>query len=193
MRFRGEGVMHVGEFGESSYRRFLQGDRLDLENLIRTYSDGLVRFAYSYVKDSAAAEDVAEDTFATLYVKGKHFRDEAHLRAWLYRVARNKSIDYLRRHRHEVPLSDVENVLQWGDAREDVRRQLRNEALYICLQKLPDQYREVLYLTYWDRFSLQQTGRILGKSPKQIYNLHTRAKTVLRQLLQKEGISHEDL
>ena len=192
-RLIGREVIEMGEFGESSYRRFPQGDRSALEELIRTYSDSLVRFAYSYVKSSAAAEDVAEDTFAALFVKGKHFGQEPQLRAWLYKVARSKCIDYLRRHKREIPLADVENVLHCDDAEADVARCMRNETIYVCMQALPEQYREVLQLTYFDGFSLQQTCRIMGKSSKQVYNLHARSKIALKQLLEKEGITHEDI
>jgi DNA-directed RNA polymerase specialized sigma24 family protein len=51
----------------------------------------------------------------------------------------------------------------------------------------------VLLLHYIERFSVQQICTILGKSSKQIYNLLARAKTALKEILIKEGISHEDL
>ncbi len=180
-------------FGESSYRRFLRGDSDALDGLIRTYSDALVRFAYSYVKSAAAAEDVAGECFALLIVKKKHFPSEEALRAYLYKTARSRAVDYLRRHRNEVPLEDVENVLSFGSAEESVLRHCRDKTLYICMQALPPQYREVLQLTYLSGFSLEQTSRIMGKSRKQVYNLHSRAKIALKILLEKEGITHEDI
>jgi len=183
----------MAEHGESSYRRFLHGDKTALEELVRTYSDALVRFALGYVKDPDVAEDVMEDTFAALYMKAPRLRDEGRLRAYLYRIARNKCMDYLRRHREDIPLEDVENLLSGCDAETDLARKERNRLLYDCIQKLPEQYREVLQLMYFDGFDLVQTGKIMGRNPKQVYNLHTRAKNALRKLLQKEGISYEDL
>ena len=183
----------MSEFGESSYRRFLQGDRQALEEMVRTYSDALVRFAYSYVKSSNVAEDVAEECFAVLFMRRKHFAYEPQLRAYLYKVARSKCIDYLRRHKHEVPLEDVENVLSFGSTEEGYFRRYRDEKLYVCMQALPDQYREVLQLTYLSGFSMEQTSRIMGKNRKQVYNLLARAKVTLRLLLEKEGITYEDL
>ena len=183
----------MAEYGESSYRRFLHGDKTALEELIRTYSDALVRFALGYVKDPTIAEDVMEDTFAALYMKAPRLRDEQRLRAYLYRIARNKCMDYLRNHRDDVPLEDVENVLFCCDAEADVEVRERNRQLYLCMQGLPEQYREVLQLMYFDGFDLTRTAKIMGRNPKQVYNLHTRAKNALKKLLQKEGISHEDL
>lgn len=183
----------MAEHGESSYRRFLHGDKTALEILISTYSDALVRFACSYVKNASVAEDVMEDTFAALYMKAPRLRDEEHLRAYLYRIARNKCLDYLRKHREHVPLSELENVIAGCDTEQDAALRERNLQLYRCLQQLPEQYREILQLMYFDGFDLAEAAKIMKRSRKQAYNLHTRAKHTLKLLLQKEGISHEDL
>lgn len=183
----------MNEFGESSYRRFLRGDENALVDLIRTYSDALVRFAYSYVKDSAAAEDVAGECFALLMVKKKHFSSEEAMRSYLYKTARSRCVDYLRRHKNEVPLEDVENVLSFGSTEESYLRQYRDEKLYLCMQALPVQYREVLQLIHLSGFSMEETCKIMGKNRKQVYNLHNRAKIALKNLLEQEGITHEDI
>ena len=69
----------------------------------------------------------------------------------------------------------------------------RDEILYRSLSRLPLQYREVLELMWFDGFSHAQTASILNKSAKQLYNLHARAKLALKELLEKEGITREDL
>lgn len=193
MRYMGEGGIRMKEHGESSYRRFLQGDKNALEDLISTYSDELVRFAYNYVKSEAVAEDVASDVFATLFMKGRRFTEADKLRAFLYKMTRNRAIDYLRRHRNELPLEDVESVLYVPGAEERILQKERDEALRRCLGLLPQQYREVLELTWFEEFSNEQVASILGKSAKQVYNLRSRAKIALKELLEKEGITREDL
>ena len=182
----------MSEYGESSYRRFLRGDRAALEELVRTYSDELVRFAYGYVRSAAAAEDVAADVFATVFLKAKSLRQEQQLRAYLFKMTRNRAVDYLRRHRREVPLEDVENVLCTPGPEEEQFRRERDEILYRCMQLLPDGYREVLELIWLRGFSPESVARILGKTAKQVYNLHTRAKIALKSILEKEGITRED-
>lgn len=179
--------------GSDYYRRYLQGDVRALEDLVRDCSDALVRYAYCYVGDSAAAEDVAADALATVLLGAKRFDDEGHFRAYLYKTARSRAIDYLRRHSREVPLCDVENVLQSADAEWEAQRKMQNASVYVCMQKLPEQYREVLQLIYFDTFTLEQAAAILKKSRKQVYNLHTRAKLALKEQLEKEGISRENL
>ena len=181
------------EYGESSYRRFLQGDKSALEKLVGTYSDELVRFAYSYVKSAAVAEDAAADAFAVLLMKKRNIPSDAHLRAYLYKAVRNRCVDHLRRSRREVPVCDVENVLQSRDIHSDFWRSERDKTLYLCMQDLPDDYREVLQLHYIDGFSAAEVCKLMGKTKKQVYNLLARAKSALKELLQKEGITHEDV
>lgn len=189
----GEGVIHMAEIGVSSYRRFLQGDQTALEELIREYSDSLVRYAYCYVKDTARAEEMMEDAFVQVLLQRKSIYDEQRLKAYLYKATRNRCIDYLRRHRREVPLEDVENILFSPGADVSVYYAQRNQTIYKCMQVLPRQYREVLELAYFEDFSVECICLVTGKRPKQVYNLLARAKTALRTLLEKEGITHEDI
>lgn len=180
-------------FGESSYRRNPATDPQELERLVHTYADSLVRYAYSIVRSAAAAEDVMEDTFALLYAKGGYFPSEGHIRAWLYRVAHTKAIDNLRRHKREVPLEDVQDVLSAGSLEEDLAVKERNQTIYLCMQKLPQQYREVLILRYFENFQPDQIHRITGFPIKKVYNCLERGRVTLKKLLVQEGISYEDI
>ncbi len=181
----------MAEIGASSYRRFLQGDEDGLNAFVTTYSDSLVRYAAGFV--GCAAEDVASEAMALFLFRRKTFPDEARMRAYLYKITRSKSVDYLRRHRDTVPLEEVEAVLGDGDPLPDLLRRERDEGLYRCLRQLPEQYREVLTLAYLEGFEVKQICTVMGRSAKQVYNLLSRAKASLKELLEKEGISYEDL
>ena len=67
------------------------------------------------------------------------------------------------------------------------------EALYRCMQALPENYRQVLQLSFFDGFAIGDICGIMKKSAKQVYNLLARAKVALKELLEKEGITHEDI
>lgn len=180
------------DIGAQLYTQYLSGDDAALEQLVKTYGDGLVRFAYCFVKDSMTAEDVAEDTFATLIVKRKRFFANATFKTYLYKIARNKCLDYLRFRKRFVPLEDVDNVLCADNPEHEIVSNECSQTLYRCMQRLPLQYRDVLMLSYVEGFSIEQTSRIMGKTIKQTYNLLARAKQSLKQLLINEGINHED-
>jgi RNA polymerase sigma-70 factor (ECF subfamily) len=180
-------------FGASSYRRNPAADPQQLELLVHTYSDALVRYAYSIVRSSAVAEEIMEDTFAQLYVKGGYFPTEGHIRSWLYKVANSRAMDYLRRHKREVPMEDVQEVLPCSGPEEELILSERNQVLYLCLQKLPKQYRQVLQLRYFDEFTPEQIKAITGFPIKKVYNCLDRGRVTLKKLLIQEGISYEDI
>lgn len=164
-----------------------------VEDVVRTYADPLVRYAYTVVRCSDGAEDVAAEALAVFCLKNKQFPDEEHLRAYLYKITRNKAVDYLRCHRNDVPLEDVENVLGSGDPQHGAMEKQRDVVLYRCLQKLPTQYAQALQLNYLEDLPIEAVCRVMGLTKKQVYNLLSRAKASLRTLLQQEGITHEDI
>ena len=90
-------------------------------------------------------------------------------------------------------MEDVENVLGGGDPAVNLLLQERNRQLYCCMQQLPQQYRQILQLAYLEEFEVKTICRILGKSTKQVYNLLSRARSSLKSLLEKEGITYEDI
>ena len=183
----------MAENGVSSYRCFLQGRAIGLEEWIRTYSDAMVRFAYSFLRSSAAAEDVVAECISRFFMRSRHFASEAQMRAYVMKSIRNRALDHLRKREREVPLEDLENVLGSGDPAQQYWFRERDRILYRCIQQLPRQYALVLQLMYLENFDVSQISQILGMNAKQVYNLLSRARGSLRQELEKEGISYEDL
>lgn len=174
--------------GTNLYWQYLQGDKQALDRLVVMYSDGLVRFAYSFVQDGTVAEDIMENTFAVLLAR-KHFVPKAGLQAYLYRIARNKCIDYLRLHRKIVKLDDLAEVAAFEDVADSVVRREKYRTLYRCMQDLPLSYRQVLYLRYVEEFDTQTVAVVMKRNTKQVYNLLSRAKAALKQRLNEEGIT----
>lgn len=165
--------------------------RNSVEELVRAYSDSLVRYSNGIVRNEAAAEDIAADAFAVLLVKQKQFNDETHLRAYLYKTVRNRSLSYLRKHRKTVALEEAVLPQENGELLAEMRE--RDRILHTCMQKLPSQYHDVLRLIYFEGFSAEELELVLGKSRKQIYNLLARAKASLKERYLQEGIEYEDV
>ncbi len=176
-----------------SCHTFQSNDHAFLEQMVYMYSDALVRYAYCYVGSAAASEDVMEEAFVCLLMKKRSFSSLEQARTWLYKTVRSKAVDHLRRHKREVPLCDVENVLTGGDMESAFMDKQKNIAVYTCMERLPRQYKEVLQLSYFDEFSIAQICGILGLSTKQVYNRLARARAALKAQLMEEGFSDEDL
>lgn len=176
------------DVGAQLYLQYMSGNTNALQQLVEMYSDGLVRFAYCFVASSPVAEDIMEDTFATVIATKRHFSPKATFKTYLYKIARNKCLDYIRFHRKFVPLDDLENVLVYADLETNVEKREETRALYKCLQQMPREYRDVLQLSYLEGFGTQEICSIMRKNTKQVYNLLARAKQSLKILLEKEGI-----
>ena len=176
------------KYGVNSYHRYLQGDEKGLEELVVRYGDALVRFAYCIVRSYAAAEDIAQDAFAALMLKRKHFSDDDNLRAYLYKMVRNKCVDYIRVESKRASINDLQHLLISNNFETDILRREQNATLYCCMQRLSPQYAQVLYLVYLEGCKIERAAKIMRKSKKQTYNLLARAKASLKELLQREGI-----
>lgn len=180
--------------GAELYAEYLRGDNAALEALVARYGDSLVGYAYCILRDFSAAEDAMEDSFAALIVKRKKFRESGvPFEAYLFRIVRNKCMDYLRRAGRETVLDDAAYVNSNRDVEKDALKSVRDEKVYRALFRLPEAYREALYLMYYRDFSADEISAALKKSKKQVYNLLARGKAALKQILVKEGIGHEDL
>ncbi len=178
--------------GASSYRRFLDGDDSGIVELIRDYKDGLMLYLNGLVQNLHTAEDLMEETFVRLAVRRPVFRGKSSFRTWLYAIGRNLAVDELRRHAklfcvspEELPLRKEEELLAV------YLRDERKRILHGALKKLHADYRQVLWLIYFEEFDHAQTAEAMGKSKRQIENLVYRAKQSLRAELEKEGFTNE--
>ena len=84
-------------------------------------------------------------------------------------------------------VSDRDDIEQNYIKSEDKKQLLR------ALEKLNDDYRQVLYLIYFENFSNTETAKIMGRSERQIRNLLYRAKESLRNILEREGFRYEEI
>ncbi|SEH62420.1 RNA polymerase sigma-70 factor, ECF subfamily [Ruminococcus flavefaciens] len=181
--------------GASSYRRFLDGDKNALIDIIEDYRRGLVLFINSITGDFCLAEEIAEETFLKLYVDRPKFSGKSSFRSWLYSIGRNTAVDHIRKASKldEVPVDDFYEVADREDIEQDYIKNEDKKQLLRALEKLNDDYRQVLYLIYFENFSNTETAKIMGRSERQIRNLLYRSKESLRNILEKEGFRYEGI
>lgn len=176
--------------GASSYRRFLDGDESAFDSIMENYFHGLVFFIDRYVRDTAAAEDIAVDVFSDLIVHRSRYNFKVTLKTYLYMIARSRALDYLKRRkrRSTLSLSEAENVPDDGKTPEefvliDERRRLINDAM----EKLPEAMRAAVHLVYFEELSYEEAAKVMKKNRKQVDNLLYRAKKELRAILGEDG------
>lgn len=176
------------------YERFLCGDNDSFKEIVEMYGPNLIFFINGYVNNLSVAEDLMEDTFCDLIFYKKRYTKSSSFKTYLFSIARNKSIDYIRKiNRHRsVPYEEVEAVCARDNSLEEkVVRDENVRFLYKALEQLTDDYRSVLYLFYFESMSYDEIGRALKKSNKQIKNMMYRAKKSLKAILEMEGFKYE--
>ena len=182
--------------GASSYRRFREnGDENGLVEIIRDYKDGLILYLTSIVGNIRTAEELAEDTFVLLGVKKPKDKGRGSFRTWLYTIGRNVAIDHLRRSgkRTEVSIDDIELVSDEESVEASYIRQEQKITVHRAMRKLSPDYRQVLWLVYFEGFSCKEASGIMKRSVRSVESLLYRAKKSLKSQLEKEGFDYEKL
>ena len=181
--------------GASSYRRFLDGDKNALIDIIEDYRRGLILFLNNITGDFCLAEELAEETLLKLYVDRPKFSGKSSFKSWLYSIGRNTAVDHIRKASKldEVPVDDFYEVADMEDIERNYIKSEDKKQLLRALEKLNDDYRQVLYLIYFENFSNTETAKIMGRSERQIRNLLYRSKESLRNILEREGFRYEGI
>ena len=177
---------------EELYGQYLCGDETGLELLIKKYGHPLTLYIDGYLHDVHEAEDLMMETFSWLFMKKPRIRNGC-FKAYLYKAARHMALRHKSRRRIFFSLDDLAREPEAQTLVEEVvRTKERNQILHLCMDELNPDYREALYLTYFEGMSYQQAAEVMGKSVKQITNMVYRGKERLRGLLKREGITNAE-
>ena len=182
--------------GASSYRRFLNGEKDALVEIIKEYKDGLTFFINGITKDLSSAEDITQETFIKLYVKKPGFNGKSSFKTWLYRIGRNTAVDYLRHSRKAdtLTLNDYAESADYSlNPETGYFDRQRNAVIHKALGSLKPEYHQILWLVYFEGMSNDEASKILGKSKNNTSVLLHRAKEALKSELKKEGLDSEDI
>ena len=175
--------------GESSYRRYLDGDETAFALVQEEYFDPLTFFIHRYVHDVSAAEDLAIDSLVELIVHKHRYRFQQPLKTYLFSIGRHKALDYIRR-RNRIRMVSLEESGDPEDEKSleaDLLASQRQRAVNTALKQLPEQMQIAIHLVYFEELSYEDAGKVMGKSKKQVDNLLYRGKAMLRSILGKES------
>lgn len=183
--------------GSLNYRRFREhGDEDGLAEIIKDYKDGLMLYLNSIVGNIRIAEELAEDTFVLLGTKKPRDKGKGSFKTWLYTIGRNIAIDYLRRNSKRGEVSGEETA-ELSDDREGLElsyiKKERKITVHRALCRLKPEYRQALWLVYFEELSAKETAAVMKKSVHGTETLIYRAKRALKAELETEGFTYEDL
>ena len=153
--------------------------RMETQALAETYRDRLFAAAFQVCGNAADAEDAAQEALLRYHISEKQFESEQHIRAWLLRVAINcaKNVGRSFFRRNTVPLEDYMDSLEFdsGESREIFRE----------VMNLPETYRLVIHLYYYEDYTVAEIGRILGLTETNVKVRLSRGRQLLKKALQE--------
>ena len=158
--------------------------RIPVQELVDMYKNNIYAAAFNICKSSADAEDVVQETFLQYYITKKEFDDEKHIRYWILRVAINKAknIQSSFRRKNETTLEDYVETLTFETPES---RELFEEVM-----KLPEKYRVVIHLFYYEDYSVKEIAKILRVTESSVKVRLSRGRAKLKDAL-KEGWEDE--
>ncbi len=180
--------------GAQHYERFLNGDKNAIADIIEEYRVGLELYLYSVVGDIDLAEEITQETFVKLFTKKPRFKAKASFKTWLYTIGKNSAINYIKRYSRNISL-DREDILSKekdvSTLEEIYLADERKKAVHKALGKLKKEYKEVLWLTYFEGMSNKESAAVMNKSVHNIHTLLTRARQALKKQLEEDGFDYE--
>lgn len=183
--------------GSISYRKFCHdGDESGLVEIIRDYKDGLILYLNSFTGNIHTAEELAEDTFVLLGVRKPRDKGTGSFKTWLYTIGRNIAIDHLRRNarKSSVSLDDCPELTSDEESLEQhYIRQEQKIQIHRAMHSLKPEYRQILWLIYFEGFSNKEAASVMKKSVHSIETLVYRARKALKSRLEMGGFMYEEL
>ena len=159
--------------------------RIDIQVVMEKYKDNLFSAAFSICKSAADADDVVQDTLIQYHMTDKQFDNEQHIRAWLLRVAINKAknVNMSFWRRASAPLEDYTETLVFETPEA--------KWLFTEVLKLPEKYRIVIHLYYYEDYPVKEIAQILHTSESNIKVRLSRGRKMLKTTL-KEAWERDD-
>ncbi len=162
-------------------------DRDAFGKLVAAYSDDIRRLLDTLTRgDTPLVDDLAQEVFIKAYLSIRSFKGIARFRTWLYRIAYNEFISYVRKKRPTQQL-DIEEQLSELQADEPYSDEIANgidgPTLEKALEKLPPINRTLIQLFYYDNFSIEQISKITQLPKGTVKSYLSRARQRLAKYL----------
>ena len=154
--------------------------RQSVQELAASYQGSLFAAAFNVCKNAQDAEDVVQDTFVQYYTTKKEFESEQHIRAWLMRVAVNKAKNVNRTfwRRNKISIEDYMETLVFETPAA--------ETLFETVMQLPEKYRIVIHLYYYEEYAVREIAQILKLSESNVKIRLSRGRTMLKETLKED-------
>lgn len=187
------------ELSEDTINAFkaANGDTAAFEKLVRKYEKYVCTAVYSVVRNYDDSFDVSQEVFLKLYHNIGTFKGESSFSSWLYRIAKNTALDFLRRekrNRSNVSLSvenddgeeaelEIPDTTEKNNPEKQALLREKQDIIYEALNELTEQHREVIVLRDIDGYTYEEIGEMLSLEAGTVKSRLSRARESLRKKL----------
>jgi RNA polymerase sigma-70 factor (family 1) len=174
-----------------------EGSENAFRELVDHFQDHVFNTCFGFVYNRADADDIAQEVFIEVYHSIASFKENSSLSTWIYRIAVNKSLDFIRHSRRKKRWAELfrlapvdnENTDHWFVDHEtpqsQIEREERRKILHRAIQSLPENQRTVFTLHKIEELSYNEIAEIMKVSLPAVESLMHRAKCNLRSKLEK--------
>ncbi len=178
---------------------FQGGAKASFEALMRKYYPRLLNFIHRFVGQRAIAEDLTQEVFMKVYQAVSAYRPESKFQTWIYTIAKNISLNELRRNKKSTVSLDEPLSSQDGELKREVEdpsgvrpdeellRQETVRAVRQAIHALPENQRMAVILRRYEQFSYEEIAQTMRISVKAVKSLLSRAKENLKNKLTPAG------
>jgi RNA polymerase sigma-70 factor, ECF subfamily len=173
-------------------QRALAGDQAAFGDLVQRYQSAVYNLAYRMLGDPTEAEDAAQEVFVRAWNQLHTFQQDKRFSTWLLSIASHHAIDMLRRRKPQAPLDDVALFVESDDPQPDdlALQGEQREMVQRLLNRLPDKYRSVTVLRYYNDLSYDEIARATGLTESAVKTQLHRARRMLADLLIAAGVTN---
>ncbi|MBP3707406.1 MAG: sigma-70 family RNA polymerase sigma factor [Clostridia bacterium] len=149
-----------------------------VEKVVRKYADLVYRVAFSMLRNKDDAEDIFQDVFIKLCTENVKFLSKEHEKAWIIRVTKNKCLDFLKKscNKTKAELNDNIKVEEKEDDSDVIKH----------VQSLPEKYRIVIYLFYYEGYKISEMSKILDINESTLKSQLVKARELLKEKIGEE-------
>ena len=167
----------------------LRGDQHAFGDLVTRYQSAVYNMAYRMLGDPTEAEDASQEVFVRAWNQLHTFQIDRRFSTWLLSIASHHCIDLLRRRKPTAPLDDVALYVESSDpAPDELALQGEQSAMVQqMLNTLPEKYRSVTVLRYYNDLSYDEIARMTGLTESAVKTQLHRARRMLAEQLLKKG------
>ena len=169
----------------------------DFDKIFIEYYSGLCVFAYRYIRDKQASEDIVEDVFCKFIEKSDTIRDRTSIRSFLYQSTKNGAINYLKNlnnqhisvdYNEEDELNACIDKFVLNDSEFDYDYQLLVKVINSTISSMPAKQKKVFLMSRKQNLSNKEIASVLNISIKAVEKHITKSLAFIRQRLRDEDL-----